>query len=143
MDMNENIAQEILHELFSSLERLEAQSAAILQFLKDRGIASEQELAPYFEQAGNASSVRWRAAAVRIDHLLSAAIKSTEQQEKKSIHEPAQTKGETSGEKEDQEGQEVSSEGAAEAEVAGDTPGSKPEGEKKDRTSVETGEKAA
>jgi len=56
--INEDIAQEIMDELFSSLEALETQSAAILQFLKDKGLASEEELAVHFEQAGNASSVR-------------------------------------------------------------------------------------
>ena len=44
--MNENIAQEVLHELFSSLEALDTQSTAILQFLKRKGIATEEELAP-------------------------------------------------------------------------------------------------
>lgn len=77
--INEDIAQEILGQLFSSLEALETQSAAVLQFLKDKGIASDQELAVHFEQAGKASSVRWRAARVRIDHLLSSAIKAAEE----------------------------------------------------------------
>jgi hypothetical protein len=72
------IAQEILDELFSSLEALETQSAALLQFVKAKGLASEQELAPYLEQAGNASNIRWRAARVRIDHLLSSAIKTND-----------------------------------------------------------------
>ena len=34
---NNNIVQEILHDLFSSLEALETQNTAILQFLKDMG----------------------------------------------------------------------------------------------------------
>lgn len=76
--MNENIVQEILHELFSSLEALETQSTAILQLLKDKGLANEQELALHLEQAGNASNVRWRAAQVRIDHLVSSALKTAE-----------------------------------------------------------------
>jgi len=81
--MNENIAQEVLHELFSSLEALDTQSTAILQFLKRKGIATEEELAPYLEQAGDASNVRWRAARVRIDYLLSSAMKAAEQDARK------------------------------------------------------------
>ena len=81
--MNQDIAEEILHELFSSLETLDTQSTAILRFLKDRGIATDHDLAPYFEQAGNASNVRWLAARVRIDHLLQSATKPSEQQGEK------------------------------------------------------------
>jgi hypothetical protein len=42
-----------------------------MAFLKDQGIASDEKLAPYLDQAGNAASVRWRAAGVRMDHLFS------------------------------------------------------------------------
>ena len=76
--MDETIAKEILHELFSAFEALETQSSALLQFVKDKGLATEQELAPYFERAGNASNVRWRAARVRIDHLLASAIETAD-----------------------------------------------------------------
>jgi hypothetical protein len=68
--VDDRIAQLILDELFSSIEILETQTAALLQFLRDRG-ASDQQLAPYLEQAGKASSVKRRAARVRIDHLIS------------------------------------------------------------------------
>ena len=81
--MNEKIAQEILHELFPAFEALETQSSALLQLLKDKGIANEEELAAHFEQAGKASSVRWLSVRVRIDYLLSSAMKSAEQDVKK------------------------------------------------------------
>src|SRR5690349_17186782 len=68
--MNNEAMKEVLNELFSHLERLETQSEAILQFLKEKKRVTDKQLAPYLEQAGNASSVRWRAARVRIDHLL-------------------------------------------------------------------------
>jgi hypothetical protein len=70
--MDEKAAQEVFDELLPALEALDTKCAAILQFLKDKGIASDDELVPYLEQAGNGSSVRWRVARVRINHLLSA-----------------------------------------------------------------------
>src|ERR1700688_2318057 len=76
--MDEQIIQDILTEVFSSLEPLDAQTSAILQFLKAKGLATDDELAPFLEQAGNASNVRWLAARVRIASLLSSALKPTE-----------------------------------------------------------------
>jgi hypothetical protein len=69
--MNNEAMKEILNDLFSHLERLETQSEAVLQFLKEKKRVTDKQLAPYLEQAGNASSVRWRATRVRIEHLLS------------------------------------------------------------------------
>jgi hypothetical protein len=68
--MNSEAMKEVLNELFSHLERLETQNEAILQFLKEKKRVTDKQLAPYLEQAGNASNVRWRAARVRINHLL-------------------------------------------------------------------------
>jgi hypothetical protein len=68
--MNNEAMKEVLNELFSHLERLETQSEAIVQFLKEKKRVTDKQLAPYLEQAGNASNVKWRAARVRINHLL-------------------------------------------------------------------------
>ena len=76
--MDEEILKQIFDELFSALEPLEAQNAALLRFLKAKGIATDQELAPYLEEAGNASNVRWRAARVRTAALISSALKPPE-----------------------------------------------------------------
>lgn len=77
--MDLKIAEEFLDELFSSLEAQETQGAAILQYLKDHGDATDEQLAPYMEQASKASNVRWRAARLRLMSLLSSAVKSSEE----------------------------------------------------------------
>jgi hypothetical protein len=76
--MDEKIVDQILNDLYSSFEDAETQSTAILLFLRDQGIATEEKLAPYFEQAGRASDVRWRAARVRMASLLASAMKAPE-----------------------------------------------------------------
>src|SRR6267378_3289319 len=78
MDEN-NFVQEIFHDLFSSMEALETQNTAVLQFLKDKGIATDEELSSHLEQAENASSVRWRGVRVRADYLFASAVKAAEQ----------------------------------------------------------------
>lgn len=96
--MNESIVHEILHEVFSSLEALETQSTAILQLLKDKGLASERELASHLEQAGNASNVRWRAAQVRIGHLIVSALSTAEREAKQEAPKPEEQSKESSKE---------------------------------------------
>jgi hypothetical protein len=58
--MDVHLGQELLEELGSSLENLETRQGALLQLLQDKGIVTDEQLAPYLTQAGNASSVRWR-----------------------------------------------------------------------------------
>jgi hypothetical protein len=83
--MDEEIVKQILDELFSSFEDSETQSAALLLFLKDQGIATEEKLAPYFEQAASTSEVRWCAARVRMGALLASAFKTPEPAPEKKI----------------------------------------------------------
>lgn len=77
--MNVDLAQELLNELGSSLENLEAQQAALLQFLKDNGMLTDDQFAPYLTKAGKASDVRWRAARIRLESL----FRSERQKEEK------------------------------------------------------------
>lgn len=75
MEIDANPIREVLDDLFTLLEALETQNIAVLQFLKDQGIAPDDQLAPYLNRAGNASSVKWRAARARMNHLLAPAPK--------------------------------------------------------------------
>ena len=94
--MDTKIAEEFLDELFSSLEVLETRSAAVLQFLKEQGEVTDEELAPYMEEASKASNVRWRAARLRFMSLFSSAVKSREQPSEKKAAQP-NAKKESSG----------------------------------------------
>jgi hypothetical protein len=89
--MDSAIIDEILEELSSALQRAEAQSTAILEMIKEEGIAKEDELAPYLQRANEASSVRWRATRVRIGHLLSG-LEKREQQAKNEAKEKEEHK---------------------------------------------------
>jgi hypothetical protein len=80
--MDESAVNEILDEIVSSLEPLEAQNTAILHFLKAKGIANDKDLAPFLEEAANASNVRWRAFRLRTAALISSAMKPPEAPEK-------------------------------------------------------------
>jgi hypothetical protein len=82
MESNPDPIKEILDELFLLLETFETQSLALTQFLKDQGIATDEKLAPYLDRAGNASSVKWRAARARMQYLLSPVPKQASGTEK-------------------------------------------------------------
>lgn len=77
--MDEEIVKEIVDEVLSSLEPLDTQGAALLQLLKAKGMVNDEELAPYLEEAGKASNVRWLAARLRIKSLISSALRTEEE----------------------------------------------------------------
>jgi hypothetical protein len=111
--MDEDLAHQILDELFEHLEDVETQSAAILQFLKAKGLATDEDLAPYLEQASKATSVKWVAERARINYLLDAAArlqdKAAEQkpaQPAETAPNPADTREETNTGKDEQDGKD-------------------------------------
>lgn len=81
--MDSKAIREVFNELFTHLERLETESAATLQFLKEKKRVTDKQLAPYLEQAGNAANVKWRAARVRIERLLTDEDEGDKKIEKK------------------------------------------------------------
>ena len=87
MEEKPNPLKELFDELFTLLENLETQNSAVLQFLKDQKVGTDKKLAPYLERAGNASSVKWRAARVRMEYLLSPIQKEAKDQEKEKAQE--------------------------------------------------------
>lgn len=82
METKTNPLKEIFDELFGLLESLEAQSMAVMQFLKDQNAGNDKKLTPYLEQAGNASSVKWRAARARMEYLLAPIQKEADDKKK-------------------------------------------------------------
>jgi hypothetical protein len=111
METNPDQLKEILGELFSLLEAMETSNLAVLQFLKEKGIANEKEFAHFLEQAGNASSVKWRAARVRMEYLLTP-IKKEPLQEKHEVTEASPKKEKETGAKESPKEQKPANEKA-------------------------------
>jgi hypothetical protein len=81
--MAENVepVKQLFDDLFTLLEALETQSLAVMELLQDEGIGTEEKLKPYLERAGNASSVKWRAARVRMEYLLTPTKKEERKEE--------------------------------------------------------------
>jgi hypothetical protein len=72
--MDEEIIQQILDEVLGALEPIEAYSAAAVQFLKAKGLATDEEFAPFLEEAKNTASVRWLGVRVRTAALIAHAM---------------------------------------------------------------------
>lgn len=106
--MDEEILKQIFDELLSALEALETQSAAALQFLKAKGIATDEDLAPFLAAAGNVSNVRWLAVRVRTAALISSALKPSETPLESPAPEGKAALAESSGEAADEPAQSES-----------------------------------
>ncbi len=104
--MDGSPAEQVINELFPYFEALETRSAAILQLLKDKGLTTDEEFAHYLEQAANGSNVKWLAARIRVERLLSSALK-----EDKDASKAEKTKAEpTAGKKTTESGAEENTE---------------------------------
>ena len=139
MEAQTESLKEILGELFALLEAQETYSAAILQFLKDQGIATEEKLAPYLEQAGRASNVKWLAARMRMEHLL------TPVQRERTDGRKDRDKGQDTGEEKSRQKQkDGDTEKAEPAQALAQGPvQQKPESENENAKRSEKNEKAA
>ena len=126
--MNVDLAQELLNELGSSLEDLETQHVALFQFLKDNGIFTDDQIAPYLDQAGKASSVRWRAAHIRLESLFRTERQKEEERRENGLRQTgagqappsqnqggeAETQNEAGSSKTTQQSEEAKTNGAVE-----------------------------
>ena len=57
--MDNNALDPVLDEFFPAMEAVDTQAMAILHFLKDKGMLTDEEFAPYLEEAGKTSNIRW------------------------------------------------------------------------------------
>lgn len=79
--MNSDTVKKLLDEFYPQLEALETRCTAIQQFLTDQRLATDEQLAPYLERAGKTSSVKWLANRLRMEYLLTSAVKELETDE--------------------------------------------------------------
>jgi len=94
--MNSEAIKEVLDTLFSNLEKLETQTQALTQFMKEKKKVTDAQLAPYLEKAGNASNVLWRAARVRIEYLLSSVEREESREKEKTAEKNVNNEKKTS-----------------------------------------------
>lgn len=79
MALDEQQLKEILSELFGLLESLETSNIAAFRALAEKKIVTEDEIERLLHEAGDASSVKWRAARVRMEYLLTPIEKNKEE----------------------------------------------------------------
>ena len=75
--MNGSPAEQVLKELLPYLEAPGTQSVAILQFLKDKGLTTDEQLAPYLERAGKTEPPKLCSDAFRGQRFASSLLGNT------------------------------------------------------------------
>src|SRR6266478_147645 len=105
--MDDELMRELVGEVLSALEGLEAQNLAVVEFLKAQKKGADK-LAPYLEQAERTSSVKWMATRARLNHLLDGAERAAEKSAETQVKaaEPS-AKVEKSGESEETKSKET------------------------------------
>ena len=71
-------AEQVFEEMLPYLETLDAQIGGIIRLLKDKGIATSEEIAKYSLKGDDAANVKERGMRARVEHLFSSAVKRTE-----------------------------------------------------------------
>jgi hypothetical protein len=74
-------AEQVFQEILPYLEILDAQIGGVIQFLKDKGITTSEELAKYVEKADRGSNVREVGFRARMEYLFSSAAKRSASEE--------------------------------------------------------------
>jgi hypothetical protein len=80
--VDQNDIDEILDVLLSHLEAAEVRSTALLQLLKHNGTVTDEQLAPYLEQASNASEIKSHAVRLRLKRILSSLMPDPDEEKK-------------------------------------------------------------
>ena len=92
--MEGNLPQQILDELLPYLEALDTRSEALTQFLKDKGLTTDEQFASYLEKAGSITNVKWLGARVRIGRMLAALARDFEEKKREAESEHEKDAGE-------------------------------------------------
>lgn len=129
--MDSDTLKELLDEFYPQLEALDTECTAIRRFLTEANQITEEQFAPYLEQAGKASSVRWLANRLRVEQLLSSAMKKAEEPAEQVVQ--TTSNGNATNESEQAAAPEASPAGAAENEAAKNA-------DRKEKEKAKTGE---
>ncbi len=87
--MDEKVLDELLDAFLPLVIAAETRSAAVLEALKSSGVLTDEQLAPFLEQASNAADVKTTGMRLRVKRLIQSALKDNAA-EKKPAPQPEQ-----------------------------------------------------